>query len=142
MHNPLQIFHDDPSPPTRPLCSSIAYSSNFRSHAHFHALWMGPPYYYLFIGLLNVSCLCACNVNVRFPPFDFLVCSYHGISWIIDDDDCCAHSYRPAGWIFPSLISFVFFFLLLPQFFSNYWYSIHPIFNSVSYYLIVNYDKS
>lgn len=112
MHNPLQIFHDDPSPPTRPLCSSIAYSSNFRSHAHFHALWTVLLSIYRSIKCFMPVCMQRKRSisTVRF--FSVLVSRDFMDHWWWR-----AHSYQPAEWIFPSLISFVFFFPSSPNFF-------------------------
>lgn len=140
MHNPLQIFHDDPSPPTRPpLCSSIAYSSNFRSHAHFHALWTVLLSIYRSIKCFMPVCMQRKRSisTVRF--FSVLVSRDFMDHWwwrlLCTQLSACRVNFSFSDF-------FRFFFPLLPQFFSNYWYSIHPIFNSVSYYLIVNYDKS
>lgn len=142
MHNPLQIFHDDPFPPDTAALFIDRVFIEFSEPRSFPCFMNGSTV--LLSIYRSIKCFMPVCMQrkrsistVRF--FSVLVSRDFMDHWwwrlLCTQLSACRVNFSFSDF-------FRFFFPLLPQFFSNYWYSIHPIFNSVSYYLIVNYDKS
>lgn len=106
MQNPLQIFHHDPSNTTALFIDRVFIE--FLEPRSFPCFMNGSTV------LLSIYRSIKCfNVNdFDFHPLVwFLVCSYHGISWIIDVWRPCTQLLRPLDKFF--LLWFLTFFFFL-----------------------------